>query len=95
MKKIIAILAAALLTAAHLYATPRMLSINNYGRKTTVKILIPASDRDENNSLSINNIRLFNDGRTYEPKDIDAEWGADAIITLKFKRITTFDEPVL
>lgn len=95
MKKTAALLAAAILTAGSMLATPRVININNHRGKTTVKLLIPASDRTDNNSLSISNIRLYNDGKTYKPKDVDADWNPDAVITLKFKKITTFDDPVL
>ena len=51
MKKIILSCAAALLAIGSAHATPKFLSLNNKHGKTTIKIEIPASDRDETNGL--------------------------------------------
>lgn len=56
MKKIILSCAAALLAIGSAHATPKFLSLNNKHGKTTIKIEIPASDRDETNGLSIEDV---------------------------------------
>lgn len=59
MKKIILSCAAALLAIGSAHATPKFLSLNNKHGKTTIKIEIPASDRDETNGLSIEDVVLY------------------------------------
>lgn len=74
MKKIILSCAAALLAIGSACATPEFLSLNNKHGKTTIKIEIPASDRDETNGLSIEDVVLYNDGKTFQAKKVDAIW---------------------
>ena len=68
MKKIILSCAAALLAIGSACATPEFLSLNNKHGKTTIKIEIPASDRDETNGLSIEDVVLYYDGNTFQAK---------------------------
>ena len=74
MKKIILSCAAALLAIGSAHATPKFLSLNNKHGKTTIKIEIPASDRDETNGLSIEDVVLYNSGKTFQAKSVDAIW---------------------
>ena len=85
MKKIILSCAAALLAIGSACATPKFLSLNNKHGKTTIKIEIPASDRDETNGLSIEDVA----------KKVDAIWGDNSIVILQFEKLTAFEDCTL
>mgnify|MGYP006965551804 CR=1 FL=1 len=93
MKKIILSCAAALLAIGSAHATPKFLSLNNKHGKTTIKIEIPASDRDETNGLSIEDVVLYNDGKTFQAKKVD--WGDNSIVILQFEKLTAFEDCTL
>lgn len=95
MKKIILSCAAALLAIGSACATPKFLSLNNKHGKTTIKIEIPASDRDETNGLSIEDVVLYNDGKTFQAKKVDAIWGDNSIVILQFEKLTAFEDCTL
>ena len=95
MKKIILSCAAALLATGSACATPKFLSLNNKHGKTTIKIEIPASDRDETNGLSIEDVVLYNDGKTFQAKKVDAIWGDNSIVILQFEKLTAFEDCTL
>lgn len=95
MKKIILSCAAALLAIGSAHATPKFLSLNNKHGKTTIKIEIPASDRDETNGLSIEDVVLYNDGKTFQAKKVDAIWGDNSIVILQFEKLTAFEDCTL
>ena len=90
MKKIILSCAAALLAIGSAHATPKFLSLNNKHGKTTIKIEIPASDRDETNGLSIEDVVLYNSGKTFQAKSVDAIWGDNSTVILQFEKLTAF-----
>lgn len=95
MKKLFLLLAAALLAAGSAFAAPQFKGINNMHGKTTIKIEIPASDRDETRGLSIDNIKLYNNGEMLATKKVDAIWGDNSIIIMEFKKLTTFEDCTL
>ena len=75
MKKVLFSLALTLLAAGSVIGAPRFKELNNFHGKTTIKIEIPASDRDANGGLSIDNVKLHNNGETLAAKKVDAKWG--------------------
>lgn len=95
MGKKIMLAAVALLCATSVYAAPRYKGLDNRHGKTTIRIEIPASDRDESNGLSIDDVRLYNDGKILSAKKVDAIWGDDSTIILQFKKLTHFKDCIL
>ena len=95
MKKIILSCAAALLAIGSAHATPKFLSLNNKHGKTTIKIEIPASDRDETTGLSIEDVVLYNSGKTFQAKSVDAIWGDNSTVILQFEKLTAFEDCTL
>ncbi len=75
MKKILFSLALMLLAGGSAFGAPRFKELNNFHGKTTIKIEIPASDRDADGGLSIDNVKLHNNGETLAAKKVDAKWG--------------------
>ena len=95
MKKALLSLAIGLLGFGSSFAAPQFKGINNKHGKTTIKIEIPASDRDATNVLSIDNVKLYNNGETLTAKNVDAIWGDNSTIILEFKKLTTFEDCTL
>lgn len=95
MKKILPSLAIGLLAFGSAIAAPRFKELNNRHGKTTIKIEIPASDRDASNGLSVENVRLYNNGETLTAKKVNAIWGNNSTIILEFKKLTTFADCTL
>lgn len=95
MKKLILPLAIGLLAFGSAFATPQFKGINNKHGKTTIKIEIPASDRDATNGLSVDNVKLYNNGEMLTAKKVDAIWGENSTIILEFKKLTTFEDCTL
>lgn len=95
MKKALLLLAFGLLVVGSAFAAPKFKGINNKHGKTTIKIEIPASDRDASNGLSVENVKLCNNGETLTAKKVNAVWGKDSIIILEFKKLTRFDNCIL
>lgn len=77
------------------FAAPQFRGLNNKHGKTTIKIEIPASDRDESNGLSIDNVKLYNDGKMLRANKVNAIWGENSTIILEFKKLTTFEDCTL
>lgn len=75
MKKVFLSLALTLLAAGSAFGAPRFKELNNFHGKTTIKIEIPASDRDADGGLSIDNVKLHNNGEILAAKKVDAKWG--------------------
>ena len=75
MKKIVLSLFVALLSFGSAIAAPQFKGLSNKHGKTTIKVEIPASDRDASNGLSIDNIKLHNNGKILSAKKVDAIWG--------------------
>lgn len=63
--------------------------------KTTIKIEIPACDRDSQNGLSIDNVKLYNNGKMLSAKKVRAIWGENSTIILEFKKLTKFEDCTL
>lgn len=96
MKKLFLSLAIALLSIGTAFATPVFKGLNNKHGKTTIKIEIPASDCDASNGLSVDNIKLYNDGEMIKAKKVDAISGENStMVILEFKKLTTFSECLL
>ena len=95
MNKILLTIAIVLLAICTAVAAPRFESLDNHHGKTTIKIEIPASDRSATNGLSIDNIRLYNNGEILDAKKVDAIWGENSTIILEFKKLTTFKNCIL
>ena len=95
MKKFILSMTFAFFTCGYSFAIPIFKGLNNYNGKTTIKIEIPASDRDASNGLSIDNVRLYNNGEMLQAKKVDALWGENATIILEFKKLKTFEDCTL
>lgn len=90
MKKAFLTLAIGLLAVGSSFAAPQFKGLNNKHDKTTIKIEIPASDRDVTNGLSVDNVKLYNNGEMLTAKKVDAIWGENSTIILEFKKLTTF-----
>lgn len=75
MKKVLFSLALTLLAAGSVIGAPRFKELNNFHGKTTIKVEIPASDRDADGGLSIDNVKLHNNGETLAAKKVNAKWG--------------------
>ena len=75
MKKVLFSLALTLLAAGSVIGAPRFKELNNFHGKTTIKVEIPAYDRDADGGLSIDNVKLHNNGETLAAKKVNAKWG--------------------
>ena len=75
MKKVLFSLALALFAAGSVIGAPRFKELNNFHGKTTIKVEIPAYDRDADGGLSIDNVKLHNNGETLAAKKVNAKWG--------------------
>lgn len=75
MKNVLFLFALTLLAAGSAFGAPRFKELNNFHGKTTIKIEIPASDRDADGGLSIDNVKLHNNGETLAAKKVDAKRG--------------------
>ena len=95
MKKIMIPLMAALISCGSALAAPQFRGLNNKHGKTTVKVEIPASESDTSNGISVDNIRLYNNGEMLTAKKVDAIWGENSIIILEFKKLKEFDDCTL
>lgn len=95
MKKALLSLAICLLAVGSSFATPQFKGMNNNHGKTTIKIEIPASDRDATNGLSVDNVKLYNNGEMLTAKKVNAIWGENSTIILEFKKLTTFEDCTL
>lgn len=95
MKKVLLTLAIGLLAVGSSFAAPQFKGLNNKHGKTTIKIEIPASDRDVTNGLSVDNVKLYNNGEMLTAKKVDAIWGENSTIILEFKKLTTFADCTL
>lgn len=95
MNRICLSLALGLLSFGSAVAAPQFKGLNNKHRKTTIKIEIPASDRDESNGLSIDNVKLCNNGKLLKANKADAIWDENSTIILEFKKLTTFEDCTL
>ncbi len=95
MKKVLLSLAIVLLAAGNAFAVPRFMGIDNKNGKTTIKIEIPACDRDSQNGLSIDNVKLYNNGKMLSAKKVRAIWGENSTIILEFKKLTKFEDCTL
>ncbi len=95
MKKILLSLAIGLLAVGSAFATPQFKELNNKHGKTTIKIEIPVSDRDATGGLSIDDVKLYNNGELLPAKKVDAIWGENSTIILEFKKLTTFADCTL
>lgn len=93
MKKTFLLLAIGVLAfGSNAFAMPKFKELNNEHGKTTIKIEIPASDRDATNGLSVDNIKLYNNGEMLKAKKVDAIWGENSLIIFEFKKLTTFED---
>ncbi len=95
MNRILLSLAVGLLAFGSALAAPRFKGLNNKHGKTTIKIEIPASDRDITNGLSIDDVKLYNNGEMLPAKKVDAIWGENSTIIMEFKKLTTFEDCTL
>lgn len=95
MKKIVLSLFVALLSFGSALAAPQFKGLSNKHGKTTIKVEIPASDRDATNGLSVDNIKLYNNGEMLPAKKVDAIWGENSIIILEFKKLKKFEDCTL
>lgn len=50
---------------------------------------------DESNGLSVDDVKLYNNGEILTAKKVDAIWGKDSTIILEFKKLTTFEDCTL
>lgn len=95
MKKALLSLAIVLLAIGSSFAAPKFKGLNNNHGKTTIKIEIPASDRDATNGLSVDNVKLYNNGEMLAAKKVNAMLGENSIIIMEFKKLTTFEDCIL
>ena len=91
MKKALLSLAVGLLAVGCSFAAPQFKGLNNKHGKTT----IPASDRDASNGLSVDNVKLYNNGETLTAKNVNAICGENSTIIMEFKKLTTFKDCTL
>ena len=94
MNKVLFSFALTLLAAGSAFGAPRFKELNNFHGKTTIKIEIPASDRDADGGLSIDNVKLYNNGKTLTAKKVNTKWGENngenTTVILEFKKLTLF-----
>ena len=95
MKKLLLSLTFVLLSLGSAFATPKFMGLNNKHGKTTIKVEIPASDYDASNGLSVDNVKLYNNGEMLKAKKVDALWGESSIIILEFKKLKEFEDCIL
>ena len=95
MKKIVFSLFVAMLSFGIAPAAPLFKGLSNKHGKTTIKIEIPASDRDATNGLSVENVKLYNNGEILSAKKIDAIWGDNSMIIMEFKKLKEFENCTL
>ena len=95
MKKIVLSLLVALLSFGSALAAPQFKGLSNKHGKTTIKVEIPASDRDATNGLSVDNIKLFNNGEMLSAKKVDAILGENSMIIMEFKKLKKFENCTL
>ena len=93
MKKALLSLAVGLLAVGCSFAAPQFKGLNNKHGKTTIEI--PASDRDASNGLSVDNVKLYNNGETLTAKNVNAICGENSTIIMEFKKLTTFKDCTL
>ena len=91
MKKIALSLFVALLSFDSALAAPQFKGLSNKHGKTTIKVEIPVSDRDATNGLSVDNIKLYNNGEMLSAKKVDAIWGENSMIIMEFKKLKEFE----
>ena len=95
MKKLLLSLTFCLLSFGSVFAAPKFIGLNNKHGKTTIKVEIPASDYDAANGLSVDNVKLYNNGEMLKAKKVDALWGENSIIILEFKKLKKFEDCTL
>ena len=95
MNKKLLSLAIGLITFGSAFSAPQFKGLNNKHGKTTIKIEIPATDRDITDGLSIDDVKLYNNGEMLTAKKVDAIWGKNSTIILEFKKLTTFEDCTL
>ena len=95
MKKIVLSLFVALLSFGSALAAPQFKGLSNKHGKTTIKVEIPASDRDATNGLSVDNIKLYNNGEMLSAKKVDAILGENSMIIMEFKKLKKFENCTL
>ena len=95
MKKIVLSLFVALLSFGSALAAPQFKGLSNKHGKTTIKVEIPASDRDATNGLSVDNIKLFNNGEMLSAKKVEAILGENSMIIMEFKKLKKFENCTL
>lgn len=95
MNKKLLSLAIGLLTFGSAFSAPQFKGLNNKHGKTTIKIEIPATDRDITDGLSIDDVKLYNNGEMLTAKKVDAIWGENSTIIMEFKKLTTFEDCTL
>lgn len=67
-------------------------SIDNHGRNTTIVFTVQNEGKNLKDGLSIDNIVLECNGKTYKASNVDANWGKTNTITAKFKKLTKFSD---
>lgn len=85
MKKILLLIAAIILSAGSMFAYPRIKSITSSGKKTKIEVIIPADMRNDKGGMSIENIRIISDDNTISPKNVNADFKPDVLMTVEFK----------
>ncbi len=95
MKTLFISLSLALLSFGSALASPQFKELNNKNGKTTIKVEIPTSDRDASDGLTIDNVKLYNNGQMLKAKKVDASWGENSTIILEFKKLKKFDDCTL
>lgn len=95
MKKIVLSLFVALLSFGSALAAPQFKGLSNKHGKTTIKVEIPASDRDATNGLSVDNIKLYNNGEMLSAKKVEAILGENSMIIMEFKKLKKFENCTL
>lgn len=105
------VLASMFFLVCNTFATPLFKGLNNKHGKTSITIEIPSSDRDASNGISIDNIKLYNNGEILNAKKVkeinkkkDVQ-NDNLTMILEFRKLTTFadcklsftlnDEPVM
>lgn len=65
-------------------------SLDNKGHNTTIVFTVENTGKKD--GLSIDNIVLECNGKTYKASNVDANWGNTNTITAKFKKLTKFSD---
>lgn len=90
MKKLMLLLAVAVVAVGSALGSPRFKELNNRHGKTTVKVEFPVSDLSQ--VTVIKDWKLHNGGKVYDVKRVDVKGREGNTFVLEFKKLTEFSD---